>query len=243
MYHKKNTHSKGVYKILKKKSKFTYGWCACQKLCMHAPTFDTYVVRRHRGYFSKAFLVVKVSKMKLNWLYNYMKAAVDDSWLNFALQVSWRSQTDIPWPCFSRCYIWPARTDITAVEKGIGRGCFCISLSINCELICHISCTCMSKIWLNKSINLLSSLVFQNLNVELKCLLQLVALCDNHVSLYQLTVERGTQLFKWVEKNEVTMPDNDTMADMYLEAVQVVYWLTVYIQALMVYFKLPYLEL
>ena len=52
-------------------------------------------------------------------------------------------------------------------------------------------------------------------------LLQILGVCDNHVSLYQLTVERGTQLFKWVEKQEVTMPDSDAMADMYLEAVKV----------------------
>lgn len=50
---------------------------------------------------------------------------------------------------------------------------------------------------------------------------QILELCDNHVSLYQLTVERGTQLFKWVENKTVTMPDNDMMADMYLMAVDV----------------------
>lgn len=43
----------------------------------------------------------------------------------------------------------------------------------------------------------------------------------NHVSLYQLTVERGTQLFKWVDTGQVVVPDNDAMADMYTEAVKV----------------------
>jgi coproporphyrinogen III oxidase-like Fe-S oxidoreductase len=43
----------------------------------------------------------------------------------------------------------------------------------------------------------------------------------NHVSLYQLTLERGTQLFKWVESGQIPLPDNETMADMYIAAVEV----------------------
>ncbi|XP_078609756.1 radical S-adenosyl methionine domain-containing protein 1, mitochondrial-like [Branchiostoma floridae x Branchiostoma japonicum] len=41
------------------------------------------------------------------------------------------------------------------------------------------------------------------------------ALSDDHVSLYQLTLERGTALFTQVEKKQVTVPDPDTMADLY----------------------------
>lgn len=51
--------------------------------------------------------------------------------------------------------------------------------------------------------------------------LQVVGMDVNHVSLYQLTVERGTQLFKWVDTGQVVLPDNDAMADMYTEAVKV----------------------
>ncbi|XP_060588294.1 radical S-adenosyl methionine domain-containing protein 1, mitochondrial-like [Ruditapes philippinarum] len=43
----------------------------------------------------------------------------------------------------------------------------------------------------------------------------------NHVSLYQLTLERGTQLFKWVESGQISLPDNETMADMYIAAVEI----------------------
>ena len=43
----------------------------------------------------------------------------------------------------------------------------------------------------------------------------------NHVALYQLTLERGTQLFKWVESGQISLPDNETMADMYIAAVEV----------------------
>ncbi|KAL4240831.1 hypothetical protein ACF0H5_001619 [Mactra antiquata] len=49
---------------------------------------------------------------------------------------------------------------------------------------------------------------------------QILEMEVNHVSLYQLTVERGTLLHKWVENGEVILPDNDTMADLYTMAVE-----------------------
>ncbi|XP_071329100.1 radical S-adenosyl methionine domain-containing protein 1, mitochondrial [Trachinotus anak] len=44
---------------------------------------------------------------------------------------------------------------------------------------------------------------------------ELLGACDDHVSLYQLTLERGTQLFKQVQKGEVTVPADDVTAEMY----------------------------
>uniref|UniRef100_A0A1A7WMS6 Radical S-adenosyl methionine domain-containing protein n=1 Tax=Iconisemion striatum TaxID=60296 RepID=A0A1A7WMS6_9TELE len=51
--------------------------------------------------------------------------------------------------------------------------------------------------------------------VELSELLQI---CDDHLSLYQLTLERGTQLFKQVQCGNVTVPDDEVMSDMYQHA-------------------------
>lgn len=47
---------------------------------------------------------------------------------------------------------------------------------------------------------------------------ELLRACDDHVSLYQLTLERGTQLFKQVQRGEVTVPGEDVMAEMYRRA-------------------------
>ncbi|XP_056262988.1 radical S-adenosyl methionine domain-containing protein 1, mitochondrial [Pseudoliparis swirei] len=44
---------------------------------------------------------------------------------------------------------------------------------------------------------------------------ELLKVCDDHVSLYQLTLERGTQLFKQVLAGEVTVPTEDVTAEMY----------------------------
>nr|XP_055041833.1 radical S-adenosyl methionine domain-containing protein 1, mitochondrial [Misgurnus anguillicaudatus] len=46
----------------------------------------------------------------------------------------------------------------------------------------------------------------------------LLPLCDDHVSLYQLTLERGTQLFKQVESGELRVPGDDVTAVMYQSA-------------------------
>ncbi|XP_042247963.1 radical S-adenosyl methionine domain-containing protein 1, mitochondrial [Thunnus maccoyii] len=48
-----------------------------------------------------------------------------------------------------------------------------------------------------------------------KELSELLRVCDDHVSLYQLTLERGTQLFKQVQCGEVTVPADDVTAEMY----------------------------
>ncbi|KAI9593160.1 hypothetical protein BDF19DRAFT_424615 [Syncephalis fuscata] len=46
-----------------------------------------------------------------------------------------------------------------------------------------------------------------------------MAIADDHLSIYQLTVERGTRLFNKVEAGHITLPDNDVMADMYQQTV------------------------
>ncbi|XP_029995950.1 radical S-adenosyl methionine domain-containing protein 1, mitochondrial [Sphaeramia orbicularis] len=51
-----------------------------------------------------------------------------------------------------------------------------------------------------------------------KELCEVLKVCDDHVSLYQLTLERGTQLFKQVHRGEVTMPADDITAEMYERA-------------------------
>lgn len=47
---------------------------------------------------------------------------------------------------------------------------------------------------------------------------ELLRVCDDHVSLYQLTLERGTQLFGQVERGEVTLPAEEATAEMYQRA-------------------------
>ncbi|KAM6966234.1 radical S-adenosyl methionine domain-containing protein 1, mitochondrial [Tautogolabrus adspersus] len=44
---------------------------------------------------------------------------------------------------------------------------------------------------------------------------ELLKVCDDHVSLYQLTLERGTQLFKQVQRGDTTVPADDVTAEMY----------------------------
>ncbi|KTF86381.1 hypothetical protein cypCar_00038437 [Cyprinus carpio] len=44
---------------------------------------------------------------------------------------------------------------------------------------------------------------------------KLMPVCDDHVSLYQLTLERGTQLFKPVDSGELSVPGDDVTAVMY----------------------------
>ncbi|XP_049418239.1 radical S-adenosyl methionine domain-containing protein 1, mitochondrial [Epinephelus fuscoguttatus] len=46
-------------------------------------------------------------------------------------------------------------------------------------------------------------------------LCELLRVSDDHVSLYQLTLERGTQLFKQVQAGKVTMPAEEVTAEMY----------------------------
>ncbi|XP_055008841.1 radical S-adenosyl methionine domain-containing protein 1, mitochondrial isoform X2 [Boleophthalmus pectinirostris] len=55
----------------------------------------------------------------------------------------------------------------------------------------------------------------QSWDSELREVLQI---CDDHLSLYQLTVERGTQLFKQVQCGEVIVPGEEVSAEMYQRA-------------------------
>ncbi|XP_027018033.1 radical S-adenosyl methionine domain-containing protein 1, mitochondrial isoform X3 [Tachysurus fulvidraco] len=47
---------------------------------------------------------------------------------------------------------------------------------------------------------------------------EVLRVCDDHVSLYQLTLERGTHLYKQVQLGEVSMPADDVTASMYQSA-------------------------
>ncbi|MEE6527647.1 hypothetical protein FKM82_029179, partial [Ascaphus truei] len=47
---------------------------------------------------------------------------------------------------------------------------------------------------------------------------RLLALCDDHVSLYQLTLERGTALFRAVQDGRLSPPDPELTAHMYDDA-------------------------
>lgn len=47
---------------------------------------------------------------------------------------------------------------------------------------------------------------------------EVLSVCDDHVSLYQLTLERGTHLYKQVRQGELSMPTDDVTASMYRSA-------------------------
>lgn len=53
-----------------------------------------------------------------------------------------------------------------------------------------------------------------------KELLKVLSVCDDHISLYQLTLERGTPLYKNVTSGKVSLPDSDLVAEMYQLAVE-----------------------
>nr|XP_057904277.1 radical S-adenosyl methionine domain-containing protein 1, mitochondrial [Doryrhamphus excisus] len=55
----------------------------------------------------------------------------------------------------------------------------------------------------------------QSWEVELS---ELLMLCDDHVSLYQLTPERGTLLFKQLQGGELALPGDHDMAELYERA-------------------------
>uniref|UniRef100_A0A2C9KEF6 Radical S-adenosyl methionine domain-containing protein 1, mitochondrial n=2 Tax=Biomphalaria glabrata TaxID=6526 RepID=A0A2C9KEF6_BIOGL len=60
----------------------------------------------------------------------------------------------------------------------------------------------------------------QSLDMWLAELKEILQICDHHISLYQLTIERGTQLFKSIQENKLKLPDSDVTEDMYLQAVE-----------------------
>ncbi|XP_075889220.1 radical S-adenosyl methionine domain-containing protein 1, mitochondrial isoform X1 [Nelusetta ayraudi] len=47
---------------------------------------------------------------------------------------------------------------------------------------------------------------------------ELLGVCDDHVSLYQLTLERGTELFRQVERGEMSVPGEEATSEMYHRA-------------------------
>ncbi|KAH9513009.1 radical S-adenosyl methionine domain-containing protein 1 [Bulinus truncatus] len=69
------------------------------------------------------------------------------------------------------------------------------------------------------SIDLIFGWPGQSLEMWLAELKNVLQFCDNHISLYQLTVERGTHLFKLIQKKEVQCADPKVLEEMYLQAV------------------------
>lgn len=68
------------------------------------------------------------------------------------------------------------------------------------------------------SVDVMFGLPGQSLASWHSTLHRLLAQCDDHVSLYQLTLERGTMMFKWKEKVQITFPDEELTARMYDDA-------------------------
>lgn len=71
------------------------------------------------------------------------------------------------------------------------------------------------------SIDLIFGRPGQNRDSWMEELFQFLKLCDDHLSIYQLTLERGTHLFKQVKNNQLIMPSDDDIADMYEDAVKI----------------------
>ncbi|KAM3909956.1 radical S-adenosyl methionine domain-containing protein 1, mitochondrial isoform 2-T2 [Leptodactylus fuscus] len=68
------------------------------------------------------------------------------------------------------------------------------------------------------SVDVMFGLPGQSLASWHNTLHRLLAQCDDHVSLYQLTLERGTMMFKWKEKGQLAFPDPELTAQMYDDA-------------------------
>ncbi|CAJ0965672.1 unnamed protein product, partial [Ranitomeya imitator] len=71
------------------------------------------------------------------------------------------------------------------------------------------------------SVDLMFGLPGQSLASWHSTLHRLMEQCDDHVSLYQLTLERGTLMFRWKEKAQLTFPDQELTAQMYEDARQI----------------------
>jgi oxygen-independent coproporphyrinogen-3 oxidase len=65
------------------------------------------------------------------------------------------------------------------------------------------------------NLDLIFGLPEQSLETWRKTLELALALAPDHLSLYSLTVEKGTPLFRWVMRGMVSQPDPDAAADMY----------------------------
>ena len=59
----------------------------------------------------------------------------------------------------------------------------------------------------NKGFCKIQSLGFFGISYRFLLYFQMISLCDDHISLYQLTLERGTQLFKQVENGKLVRID------------------------------------
>ncbi|XP_053158634.1 radical S-adenosyl methionine domain-containing protein 1, mitochondrial isoform X2 [Hemicordylus capensis] len=70
------------------------------------------------------------------------------------------------------------------------------------------------------SIDLIFGLPGQTVASWIQGLEQLLTMCDDHISLYQLTLEMGTSLFKQVHQGFLPMPDPDVVSEMYDSARQ-----------------------
>ncbi|XP_068923632.1 radical S-adenosyl methionine domain-containing protein 1, mitochondrial isoform X2 [Petaurus breviceps papuanus] len=65
------------------------------------------------------------------------------------------------------------------------------------------------------SVDLMFGLPAQQVEPWLRQLQELLSLCDDHISLYQLTLERGTLLFAQVQQGTLPSPDPEAAAEMY----------------------------
>jgi oxygen-independent coproporphyrinogen III oxidase len=73
----------------------------------------------------------------------------------------------------------------------------------------------------NVSLDLIFGLPGQNISVWRRSLEQILALDPEHVSLYALTLDRGTRIACAVQRGELPAPDDDLTADMYRLAEEV----------------------
>ncbi|NP_001077026.1 radical S-adenosyl methionine domain-containing protein 1, mitochondrial precursor [Danio rerio] len=71
------------------------------------------------------------------------------------------------------------------------------------------------------SVDIMFALPGQSVSCWQKQLEELLYVCDDHISLYQLTLERGTQLFKQVESGKLSVPGDEVTAIMYKTACRV----------------------
>ncbi|KAG8239663.1 hypothetical protein J437_LFUL013886 [Ladona fulva] len=65
------------------------------------------------------------------------------------------------------------------------------------------------------SVDILFGLPNQSLECWNETLEMLIPLLDDHVSVYQLTLERGTKLFKMYEQGLISIPDENVISDMF----------------------------
>jgi oxygen-independent coproporphyrinogen III oxidase len=72
----------------------------------------------------------------------------------------------------------------------------------------------------NVSLDLMFALPGQTLAQWLATLDEAIALRPDHLSVYNLTIEEGTQFGAWAAKGTLTVPDDDQAADMYEEAIE-----------------------